>query len=540
MPALADDTSLAGIFPSYLDLRWHLDPVFATAQGLTEHDGRLGDYSEESVRLHMVALKSLAGSLEALEPDSIDDEIDRTALLNDVRVTVQRFTIEQPHVTDPGFWLNHVLEGLYHLLALTDRPHEHRARSARARLEAVPQFFELAKATLADCPQVFVDTALSVVGGGQLLLDQVSEQLAPKSEPGFQDTVAQAKASLASFGRYLGDDLRRSANGEFAIGEDAFNFRLHYEHALRDTAPELWRYGTNLVEEVEQDLVRLGKEIDPSVKWPQLVDRLRAEHPGANELVGAYGRQMARARKFVEAEKLVAIPRGPLDVIETPAFLKPLMPFAAYQPPGAFSADRTGRFFVTPPDRDTDPAVSERILRDHCVHELASTALHEGYPGHHLQFLTALAQPRLVRRVVGTPLTIEGWALYCEEMMGEEGFYGREERFFQRVHLMWRAVRIVLDVGLHTRGMTFHEAVQMLVDRVHFDRHNAEAEVRRYCGTPGYQLCYAVGRREFRALREAYKAARGSAYSLRGFHDAALAYGGLPVSLIKWGMGLGE
>ncbi len=125
--------------------------------------------------------------------------------------------------------------------------------------------------------------------------------------------------------------------------------------------------------------------------------------------------------------------------------------------------------------------------------------------------------------------------------MGEEGFYrGPEERFFQRVHLLWRALRIVLDVGLHTRGMTSEEAVQLLIDRVHFDRHNAEAETRRYCATPAYQLCYAVGRREFRDLREAYRTAVGGSYSLRGFHDAALRYGGLPVSLIRWGMGLGE
>src|SRR6185436_16244861 len=159
-----------------------------------------------------------------------------------------------------------------------------------------------------------------------------------------------------------------------------------------------------------------------------------------------------------------------------------------------------------------------------------------------LQFLTALAQSRPVRRVVNTPLTVEGWALYCEEMMGEEGFYDAEERFFQRVHLLWRALRIVLDVGLHTRGMTFDEAVQMLVDRVHFDRHNAEAEVRRYCASPAYQLCYAVGRREFRKLRDACRSARGNGNDnfLRQFHDAALKYGGLPVSLIRWGMGLGE
>ncbi len=538
---MAEATDLAGLVASYLDLRWHLDPVSATAAGLTDYDNRLGSYSIDDVRQQVAALKSLATALEAASLDSLDEEIDRTALLNEMRVTARRFAKEQPHVQDPGFWLSHVLEGLYYLLVLRDRPEEHRARAARHRLEAVPAFLELAQETLGECPRVFVDVAISMAEGGKLLLGQVGQYLRPSGDEAFEPALERARAAVEGFGAYLANDLARSANGSYAIGEDGFNFRLHYEHALRDTAPELWRYGNHLMEEVEHDLETMARAIDGSAKWPDLVDRLRADHPPAAELVGAYAAEMERARRFVADRALVSIPEGPLDVIETPKFLKPLMPFAAYQAPGPFSPDRTGRFFVTPPDADTDAAVSERMLRDHCVHELASTALHEGYPGHHLQFLTAQAQPRPVRRLVGTALTIEGWALYCEEMMGEEGFYrGPEERFFQRVHLLWRALRIVVDVGLHTRGMTFDDAVQLLVDRVHFDRHNAEAEVRRYCAQPAYQLCYAVGRREFRALRDSYHDARGSDYSLRAFHDAALRYGGLPVSLMRWGMGLDE
>jgi uncharacterized protein (DUF885 family) len=538
---VAEPTSLAALYASYLDLRWHLDPVAATASGITDYDGRLGDYSEEGVRLHLVALKSLAASIEAVPTESLHDEIDRTALLNDVRITIHRFTKECPHETDPGFWLGHVFESLYYLLALRDRPREHRQRAAAERLGGIPRFLQLAEETLDRCPAVFLDTASSMVEGGRLLLEQVGTELRPQGDEEFGATLSRARAAVESFSRYVNNVLRKSANGGYAIGEDAFNFRMHYEHAIRDTAPELWRYGMHLIEEVEQDLVRLARDIDPGVQWPDLVDRLRGDHPGAGDLVAAYNREMERARDFVIQRALVSIPEGPLEVVETPAFLKPLMPFAAYQPPGAFSSDRTGRFFVTPPDADMDPRVSDQMLRDHCVHELASTALHEGYPGHHLQFLAALSQSRPVRRLIGTALTIEGWALYCEEMMGEEGFYrGPEERFFQRVHLLWRAVRIVLDVGLHTRGMTYDEAVTMLMERVHFERNNAEAEVRRYCASPGYQLCYAVGRREFRAMREAYRAQRGSAFSLRQFHDDILPYGGLPVSLIRWGLGLDE
>ena len=123
--------------------------------------------------------------------------------------------------------------------------------------------------------------------------------------------------------------------------------------------------------------------------------------------------------------------------------------------------------------------------------------------------------------------------------MGEEGFYnGEEERFFQRVHLLWRAMRVLLDVGLHTRGMTFDEAVGLLVSTFGVERENAEAEVRRYCASPAYQICYAVGRRELLSLREDFKQAKGRAFTLSGFHEAILSYGALPIPLIRWGLGL--
>lgn len=124
-------------------------------------------------------------------------------------------------------------------------------------------------------------------------------------------------------------------------------------------------------------------------------------------------------------------------------------------------------------------------------------------------------------------------------MMAEEGFYDREEeRFFQRVHLLWRALRVLLDVGLHTRGMTFEQAVDQIVATFGVERSNAEAEVRRYCAWPAYQICYAVGRREILSLRDDFKLAKGRAYTLNAFHEAIFSYGALPVSLIRWGLGL--
>lgn len=523
---------------SAFDLRWTIDPVAATGAGLAAYDGRLGLYADEDVARYVAALKAEAAALEELQVDDLADEVDRTALLGDTRVAIHRFEREKAHVKNPTFWLSHILEGLYLLLAVRDRPAAHRARALRERLDEIPRVLTLARATLQDCPRVFVDSAMQIATGGAGLLDEVGSAW-NGDDPSAATALRDAREAVRHFHRYLEGDLAPVANGEFAIGEDAFNFRLHHEHALRQKAPELWRYGHTLIEETEGEMARLAAEIDPRAPWPDVLDRLRADHPSRAELVDAYAREMGRARRFVEERELVAIPDGALEVVVTPPFLRPLTPFAAYHPPGAFSSDRTGRFYVTPPDEGGDASRTERVLRDHCFHDLASTALHEGYPGHHLQFLYAHRQPRLVRKVIGSALSIEGWALYCEDMMAEEGFFEtREQRLFQKLALLWRAVRIVADVGLHTRGMTYDQAVDLLVSRLHVDRSHAEAEARRYCAEPCYQLSYAVGRREIKSLRDAYRRAAGADFTLRGFHEAVLAYGGLPVSLMRWGMGL--
>ncbi len=125
--------------------------------------------------------------------------------------------------------------------------------------------------------------------------------------------------------------------------------------------------------------------------------------------------------------------------------------------------------------------------------------------------------------------------------MSEEGFYDRPEAgLFHQLYLLWRAARIVLDVRLHTMGMPVHEAVTYLADLLGIARASAEAEVRRYCVAPSYQLCYAVGRRELLRLRDDYHARAGAVFSLRRFHDEVLGYGGFPVALTRWGMGLGD
>ncbi len=532
---------LAAVTDAYLDLKWHMDPVEASGVGLAQFDHLLGQFRDEHLKEHLAALRSIASAFEECEVDSMQDEIDRTALLYDARVAIHTIETDRHHTRNPGFWAAHPLEGLYLLLAREDRSAEHRATAARQRMSRIPAFIDDAIATLSACPGVFVETGLDVGRAGVALIDDVARTLRPADDEGFDDVCDRAKLAMQSFVDHVEAQLRETATEDFACGAASFDFKLQYEHVLKTTSSELWRYGESLVEEVECQIRALAEEIEPGANWHDVVDRLRTEHPSADTLVTTYRTAMERAHQFVEEHRLAPVPTGPLRVVETPPFLRSLIPFAAYQPPGAFSEDKTGLFYVTPPGDDMGPDAAEKMLRDHCSYDLPCTALHEGYPGHHLHFLHAQGQSRIVRSLIGTPVTIEGWALYCEEMMGEAGFYlNVQERLFQKVALLWRAVRIVLDVGLHARGMSFSEGVDLLVDTLHFDRQNAEAEVRRYCATPAYQIGYAVGRREIAALHAAYRDAAGAEYSQYGFHQEFLSYGLLPVSLIRWGMGLGD
>jgi uncharacterized protein (DUF885 family) len=520
---------------SALDLRWQLDPVAATMAGVETHDSRLGRFTCPDVRSAVAAIRSVAGALEAVTATALEDLVDQTALLNDLRCQVARLEQERPHELNPEFHLSHLLGGLFALLVRRDRPAAARARALAGRLAETPRFLDDARATLERPPEVFTQTALEVARGGRLLLTEAIPAFAatlPAAErAAVEEHLPAAREALRDFHDFLAGELADRSDGDFAIGRDAFEFRLHFEHALREGAGEILRYGERLCEEVEHEVQAAAGALAPGTPWRELADRLRDDHPAKDEVVGAYAAAMKQSREFVAARGLVTVPDGALEVMATPRWMRPLIPFAAYDPPGAFSPSRTGYFYVTEPEGDG--------ARDHCVHEISCTALHEGYPGHHLHFLHATRQSSPVRRVIVSPLTVEGWALYCEELMAAEGFLARaEERFFQRLHLLWRAVRIVLDVKLHTGAMSAAEAVRHMAATLGISAQSAEAEVRRYCGAPAYQLCYAVGRRELLALREDFRKRAGAAYDARRFHDELLAWGGLPVSLIRWGMGM--
>ncbi|MBC7790298.1 MAG: DUF885 domain-containing protein [Anaerolineae bacterium] len=522
------------IIQEYLDLRWQMNPVAASIAGLRQFDGLLARYDREAMRDHIAALRSCSLSLEESDAPSLQDEIDRTAALHAIRHDLLVLEQERSFARNPAQHLAHALTGIWVLVARDREPGE-RARGLVNRLRAIPSFLRTAAEVLTAPCAVLTEMALTMIPGALSLLREGIERAdvdpSGVASQEWNDARIAAIDAVSEYRDWLRLAAERAQPG-FAIGRDTFDLKLHTAHMIRENADELYRFGELLQASTELALAQVAKEISPGTDWRDLASRLRQDAPASETIVAEYSSLILSARSFVVDRKLAQVPAGTLHVTETPEFLRSLIPVAAYIGPGAYDAEQTGTFFVT-------TARAGETNRPHNRAELAITALHEGFPGHHLQLLTANRLSRPVRRILTTPQAQEGWAMYCESLMTEEGFLASPDvRFFQLYHLLWRAIRVNLDVALHTRDMTVGKAATTLQEQLGLDEGSAWAEARRYCAYPTYQLCYATGRRDILRLRDAARARKGADFSLSQFHSELLGYGSFPTELARWGMGL--
>ena len=223
-----------------------------------------------------------------------------------------------------------------------------------------------------------------------------------------------------------------------------------------------------------------------------------------------------------------------LEVVETPAFLRSSVPYAAYSRPGPLDASRIGHFYVTPVAKDAPREVQERQLAAHNVYDIPGTVWHEAYPGHHLQFVYAKDLKSKVRKLNDSPLLSEGWGLYCEELAYETGYYTNDkERLMQLNWRLQRAARVVLDVSLHAGKMSYDDAVRFLVEKVRMNREQAIGSVTDYTKMPTYFPSYLLGMLEIVRIREGFRARLGARFTLREFHERFLAFGNVPPALIE-------
>jgi uncharacterized protein (DUF885 family) len=524
------------------------NPTEASWLGLHgTNDRRLADRSERACLDEMDTLRELVKELRSFPAAglTIERSVDHRLALGALSAMVAQME-KFPHWrVMPQNYVDEAVFGVYVLMIRNYAPLEERARAVLGRLRQVPRLLRQARENLTNPPRVFTETAiLSARGGVDFLDTAVAEFIASVRDKELREQMEgarqRARRAMSAFMEELQGPVLARSRGRFAAGKRLFAKMLRDLHGVPFTPDDLLVIGQRIYRRTLAEMREVSRRIDPRKRWEDVVEALKRDHPSARSLVSAYTRAMARARDFVERRGLVTFPPGEsIEVVPTPPFARPIIPYAAYLYPAPFEKEQKGTFWVTPPDPAMPKEQREAMLQGHARAGIPVTALHEAYPGHHLQLSIANRVERPLRHLFMTSVMAEGWALYCEEMMYEQGFYrSPESRLLQLKDLLWRARRVIIDVSLHTGTMSFQEAVDDLVRKAKLERPNAEAEVRRYCASPTQPMSYVVGKVLILELRDDVRAHRGSDFSLRDFHDDFLSHGTLPVDLIRREMGI--
>ena len=522
--------------------RYALDPVAATAAGVHDHDDRMTDLTADGFAARDAFVDRWLGELEATPPQDLDmwERSDRELLLSDLRGQRALRSFERWR-RQPGLYSDAVIRGAYYPLIREHAPIEERLGKLVERLRGAGAALEAARANIdADrTPPVWVVVAGEQATAGATFIKAVLPTLAPEG-PVKRDLLEAGKRAgdaLEAYVSWLRDDLMRRVRGTFAVGPDAVD-QLLKERDLQDhDRVSLQRFGEDLYRQTEARLIEAARGLGDG-DWRASVARIREDHPAEDELVATYRSEMERSREASHVAQLATFARGEELVVEAmPDFARPTAPYALYVGPGPFERQRRGRFWVTLPPAGDPANVRRERLEGHPRAGIPVIACHEGYPGHHLQLTRAADHPSPARRAVRSNVFIEGWGLYVEELMTELGYLSSPEtRLLRLKDLLWRAARIVVDVGLSTGTMSFEQAVAFMVDGPKLERPNAIAEVRRYTQDPLQPSSYALGRAALLALREK---AKRKGWGMRQFHDALLGAGSLPPKLLEYEIGLG-
>jgi uncharacterized protein (DUF885 family) len=351
--------------------------------------------------------------------------------------------------------------------------------------------------------------------------------LSPVEERRLERAAETAKIAIDLYDSWLERTLPNGTD-EWAIGRERHDAMVALRAFDGLDADAILELGWQRLHEEHAARVAAAREMDPGVDEATVVDRVKSDHPASfGEALDAYRDAMARARRYLVDHELVTVPDDErIDVIETPDYLRNVLPFAAYFEPAAFDPNPKGIYVVTP-SVDGDP----NAIREHNFSSISNTSIHEAYPGHHLQLDTARRHPSLTRMLTDAPEFVEGWGMYSELMMREQGFdAGPAFRLAMHTDAIWRACRIILDVRMHRGELTVEEATDFLVEQTSFERPNAHAEIQWYTYRPTYPLSYLLGRTLLLGLRADEERRLGERFSLKGFHDTLLRNGSLPIS----------
>ena len=519
-------------------------PVRSTEMGIHEYDHRFTDYSRNSVRDMIDKLTEFEKRLYPFRGANLttDQRIKYHLLKSNTDIALHDLKRIEWHERLPVLYVDEAVNGLYTILNSRHAPLEERIVTIIARMKAVPGFFAVARENIRKPPKLWIDEAqrslTSAIDFYQEVGGEMMRRFPDRADEILKRNTA-AREAMTDFSNWL-STIETGDPTAFAIGKDAFDYKLKHQFFLEYDSDSLLALGETLFAEADS-IYRDHHEYVKSEHQTGTEDVYMPACFSKQDILDYYNWEIDKVREFLEDNDVVTVPDdiAPVEVIETPNFLSSVVTGIAYQPAGPFDANQKALFYVRPIPDELDSV--QLAARYRYVHRrgFKGSVVHEGYPGHHLQMQVAGMHDDPVRKWQMNFMAVEGWALYCEEMMYDAGLFGDDDPA-QWLGILggirFRAARIVADVKLHTGRFTYDQCVDWMIDALEVDTDSGKDyirnQVRLYTHRPTYQMSYLTGKLEVMKLRDAMMDRDGADFSLRDFHDALLAEGSMPPALM--------
>jgi uncharacterized protein (DUF885 family) len=547
----------AKVSDDYFDqVYFHYAPSGGTMVGLHQYDPQLEDFSRKNIDAEIVALKNYEQRIESIVPDgSAADFVprsDREIVLSSIRSQLLTLETIRPWAKNADTYSSTCANAAFVLMERKFAPPNDRLRSLVAREKQMPALLAAARANLQNPPRVFTEIAIEqlpdIVGFFQHDVPQAfadADDAALKAE--FAITNAAVVAALNDYLGWLKTDLLPRSNGDFCIGADAFQKKLEYDEMVDLPLDKLLEIGWADLRKNQEHFKQVAADLEPGKDPRAVLKELGEDHPAPDQLLDAFRATFSSLVSFIREHRIVTIPSDVRPIVEeTPPFMRATT-FASMDTAGPFETRATESYFnVTLPDPSMTPAEVDGYMHGFNVGTVISTAVHEAYPGHYVQFLWLPKAPSKVRKLLSANTDVEGWAHYCEQMMLDEG-YGqpgagaKDERESKLLRLgqlqdaLLRNARFIVGIEMHTGKMNIEQAEEFFEKEGYQSKEAAVVETKRGAGDPTY-LYYTLGKLEIMKLREDMKKKEGASFSLEKFHDNFLRQGFPPIKIVREAM----
>jgi len=558
-PPPTADQQFEALAQRYLREAPEQSPVGATSLGDHRFDDRLDDVSAAGWQSRLAFTELYLAALEPIDRARLSraNQVDALLLIHDLEFDRWKFQTLQDWRWNPLLYTRIAGDGLYGLLAREFAPAPERIQNLGKRLDELPRFLAQVREVLdpARVPKVFAETAAKQNAGLKSMLDgEIAAQiptLPADQQEAFKASVAKARSAVSQHQIWLEKRLTPEAKGDFRLGPELYDQKLSFalfsplsRREIRERAESELASTRAAMYEIATVVLKGKRGNVPTPASPNAAQQQRAikaalelayaERPQRDAVLDAARASLVDATQFVREKQIVTVPDEPLEIIVMPEFQQGVA-LAYCDSPGALEAGQKTFYAVSPIPAQWTRAQTDSFLREYNMRSIHNLTIHEAMPGHYLQLAHSNKYPSTLRKVLASGPFIEGWAVYTERVMADQG-YMNADPLMKLIQLKWylrTIVNAMLDQAVHVDGISRDAAMKLLTESGFQEEREAAGKWTRAQLTSAQLPVYFVGAQEHIALRAEAEQRLGAAFSMREYHDKVLSYGSPPVRFAR-------